>query len=418
MSSSEIAYRQLPSLRRRTTLMPSARDHERRVARLDDALRVREVAALALPHRRGQATRSARRRALRRAPAPSTAPSSNSCASAAASRTTKASSSSVSSSSGVRAPARASRMPQARRRARPPSIPESWYFAGGARRAYDAPHERVRAGSAPLDRIADLAGARSRRRDLLARGRPRSLTPLVPHYMAPCWYTLDPASLLVTSHFNPAMPELPPEWLALEYYGDDVHDLAERRAHRRPGVSTLHEATGGDPSRSPRWQANMEMGGDQELLRRPAHARGRPVGEPRPLPRARRAAVQRRRDRASCAGGAVPRRRSAARAAARRGARSRRARTRPACSCSRRSGRSSPPRRASSAGWPTCPAATGTPAACPPPRCRSPSARCARRRARTRPGEVALARVLSRLGHVGRAPRRDARRRRRRRAWR
>jgi DNA-binding CsgD family transcriptional regulator len=28
----------------------------------------------------------------------------------------------------------------------------------------------------------------------------------------------------------------------------------------------LHDATGGDPSRSPRWHANMEMGGDQELL--------------------------------------------------------------------------------------------------------------------------------------------------------
>jgi DNA-binding CsgD family transcriptional regulator len=91
------------------------------------------------------------------------------------------------------------------------------------------------------------------------------LTPLVPHYMAPCWYTVDPASLLVTSHFNPAMPELPPEWLELEYYGEDVHDLSSV-ARSASGVSTLHEATGGDPSRSQRWHANMEMGGDQELL--------------------------------------------------------------------------------------------------------------------------------------------------------
>ena len=91
------------------------------------------------------------------------------------------------------------------------------------------------------------------------------MTPLVPHYMGPCWYTVDPASLLVTSHFNPAMPELPPEWLELEYYGEDVHDLASV-ARSESGMSTLHEATGGDPSGSPRWQANMEMGGDQELL--------------------------------------------------------------------------------------------------------------------------------------------------------
>ena len=32
------------------------------------------------------------------------------------------------------------------------------------------------------------------------------------------------------------------------------------------GLSTLHEASGGDPSDSPRWQANMRYGGDQELL--------------------------------------------------------------------------------------------------------------------------------------------------------
>jgi DNA-binding CsgD family transcriptional regulator len=34
------------------------------------------------------------------------------------------------------------------------------------------------------------------------------------------------------------------------------------------GVSTLHEAAGGDPSQSARWQFNMSMGGDQELLAR------------------------------------------------------------------------------------------------------------------------------------------------------
>ena len=87
----------------------------------------------------------------------------------------------------------------------------------------------------------------------------------VPHYRAPCWFTLDPASLLVTSHYQDGLPEIPPEWLAHEYLDDDFHDMAGVARSER-GISTLHEATGGEPSRSARWHANMEMGGDQELL--------------------------------------------------------------------------------------------------------------------------------------------------------
>ena len=34
------------------------------------------------------------------------------------------------------------------------------------------------------------------------------------------------------------------------------------------GVGTLYEATGGDPSGSPRWQRNIQLGGDQELIAR------------------------------------------------------------------------------------------------------------------------------------------------------
>ncbi|WP_205346816.1 LuxR C-terminal-related transcriptional regulator [Pseudonocardia broussonetiae] len=87
----------------------------------------------------------------------------------------------------------------------------------------------------------------------------------VPHFWAPCWYTLDPASLLMTSHVHDGMPEFPAEWLHAEYLGDDVHRLADV-TRSATGISTLHEATGGDPSSSPRWHANMEMGGDQELI--------------------------------------------------------------------------------------------------------------------------------------------------------
>ena len=76
---------------------------------------------------------------------------------------------------------------------------------------------------------------------------------------------MDPASLLVTSHFHHGLAEFPQEWLAAEYYEDDVNKLAEV-ARSAPGISTLHEATGGDPSRSARWHENTKLGGDQEMI--------------------------------------------------------------------------------------------------------------------------------------------------------
>lgn len=114
------------------------------------------------------------------------------------------------------------------------------------------------------DRIADLA---RQGHDVVTFWNEVTevIEPVVPHYGGPCWYTVDPASLLMTSHYNPEMPVLPPEFLEFEYYGEDVHDLVSV-ARSDSGVSTLHEATGGDPSQSPRWRANMEMGGDQEMI--------------------------------------------------------------------------------------------------------------------------------------------------------
>jgi DNA-binding CsgD family transcriptional regulator len=116
------------------------------------------------------------------------------------------------------------------------------------------------------DRIAELPGRGldlitfwCESRDVLARA--------VPYYMTPCWFTLDPASLLVTSHHDHGMiGELPPEWLAHEYYEDDFHNLAGVARSER-GVSTLHEATGGDPSRSRGWREHVQpYGAEQELL--------------------------------------------------------------------------------------------------------------------------------------------------------
>ena len=93
------------------------------------------------------------------------------------------------------------------------------------------------------------------------------LATAVSHYIAPCWFTFDPASLLVTSHYDHHLiPELPPEWLAHEYFEDDFLKMADVARSAR-GASTLHEATGGDPSRSPGYHRYMRpYGAEQELL--------------------------------------------------------------------------------------------------------------------------------------------------------
>lgn len=115
------------------------------------------------------------------------------------------------------------------------------------------------------DKIATLTGQGL---DVAAFWRESSeaLARAVPHYGGACWYTLDPASLVVTSHYNSMMFDFPPEWLAHEYFADDVHKLADIARSGR-GLSTLHEVTEGDPSRSPAWSQFVHpYGGDQELL--------------------------------------------------------------------------------------------------------------------------------------------------------
>jgi DNA-binding CsgD family transcriptional regulator len=123
--------------------------------------------------------------------------------------------------------------------------------------------DRYRRATEKIGRIAressGLAELWRRSSDVLAT--------TVPFFWTPCYYTLDPASLLVTSHFHDGMPTFPAEWLAEEYYGDDVHQLITV-ATSPTGLSTLHDATDGRPQASVRWQRNMTMGGDQELILR------------------------------------------------------------------------------------------------------------------------------------------------------
>jgi DNA-binding CsgD family transcriptional regulator len=114
------------------------------------------------------------------------------------------------------------------------------------------------------DRIVELS---TRGHDLVTFWREATevLRPVIPHYMSPCWFTLDPASLLITSHFQEEIAEFPPDLLAAEFDEGDVYNLFDV-ARSEQGWNTLHDVTDGDPSQSARWQANMQMGGDQEFL--------------------------------------------------------------------------------------------------------------------------------------------------------
>jgi DNA-binding CsgD family transcriptional regulator len=115
------------------------------------------------------------------------------------------------------------------------------------------------------DRIADLA---AHGYDLVTfwHEATAAIAPAVPFYMTPCFYTLDPASLLATSHYHEGLVEIPRKWLEVEYYSDDFNKMVDvARSHS--GCGTLHEATGGDLTRSAKYRVSIEpLGGDQELL--------------------------------------------------------------------------------------------------------------------------------------------------------
>lgn len=82
----------------------------------------------------------------------------------------------------------------------------------------------------------------------------------------PCWFTLDPASLLITSHYNRDVEALDPAVFKNEYVDDDVNKLADL-ATSDSSVVTLHDATEGDPDRSYRHRELMAPYGlDQELI--------------------------------------------------------------------------------------------------------------------------------------------------------
>lgn len=120
-------------------------------------------------------------------------------------------------------------------------------------------------GQRAKDRIGELAGHGY---DLVTfwREATDAIAPAVPFYLTPCFYTLDPASCLATSHYHDGLPEIPHEWLKVEYYEDDFNKMADVARSQR-GVGTLHDATGGDVSRSAKYRVSMRpLGADQEVL--------------------------------------------------------------------------------------------------------------------------------------------------------
>ena len=86
----------------------------------------------------------------------------------------------------------------------------------------------------------------------------------VPGYRGPCWFTMDPASLLVTSHFNDHWPEIPPTG------GGGVLRGRRQQVRRRGSLGhwNCDAARGheGNPSTSPRWHRFVAAGADQGLV--------------------------------------------------------------------------------------------------------------------------------------------------------
>ncbi len=107
-----------------------------------------------------------------------------------------------------------------------------------------------------------------RRPDLVSLWREVTpiLTAEVPHFEAPCFFTVDPECRIVTSHFQEGLPEIPGEWLAREYAEDDYNSMTAVLASTA-GIGTLHGATEGQPERSVKYHLEMQpFGCEQELV--------------------------------------------------------------------------------------------------------------------------------------------------------
>lgn len=111
-----------------------------------------------------------------------------------------------------------------------------------------------------LSRVQERAHERLRRLasagldvEAFSRAATAEIASAVDFDWRPCWFTLDPTSLVITSHFNEEIDELDDAVFHNEYVEDDFNKMADVAAARQD-VVTLARATEGDTSRSPRYR--------------------------------------------------------------------------------------------------------------------------------------------------------------------
>ena len=114
------------------------------------------------------------------------------------------------------------------------------------------------------DRVAELA-TRGLDVEAFFRAAGEAIAPAIPFADVPCWFTLDPASLLITSSHSEDDPEVPHEWLVWEYLEDDVMKTADT-ARSRQGIQTLLEASGGHPSRCRVYREHLKPYGFEHMV--------------------------------------------------------------------------------------------------------------------------------------------------------
>ncbi len=88
---------------------------------------------------------------------------------------------------------------------------------------------------------------------------------IIPFDFHPCWFTVDPATLLITGHLNEGLDRTPPQ-IAQAWYGEGDVNSPNDLARIRSGVATVRSATGGDPVASWRWRHLLDpLGFDDSL---------------------------------------------------------------------------------------------------------------------------------------------------------
>jgi DNA-binding CsgD family transcriptional regulator len=115
-----------------------------------------------------------------------------------------------------------------------------------------------------LDRVAELA-TRGLDVDTFFREAGEAIAGAVPYSDAPCWFTLDPASLLITSSHSEEDPKVSRDWLVWEYLEDDLMTTAKVARSRR-GIQTLAAATRGEPTRCRVYREHLEPYGFKQWV--------------------------------------------------------------------------------------------------------------------------------------------------------